>query len=68
MAERVLRFRIADVAASEATPIGRIEAMDAEGRRLSVELPTAWLRGVRSDDDIVLKISIDSRDTQEMSR
>ena len=68
MAERQIRFRIADVAASEATPTGRIEAYDDEGRRLSVELPTAWLRSARSGDDIVLRIKIESRETQEMKR
>jgi hypothetical protein len=61
MSERELRFRVADVAVSEATPTGRVEGYDPQGRRLSIELPTAWLRGVRSDDDITVKIKIDSR-------
>ena len=62
MAMRRARYRITDVAASEATPTGRVVGVDDQGREVAMEAPVAWIRGAQRGDLLAIEFQIERPD------
>ena len=62
MTIRRARYRVTDVAASEATPTGRLVGVDEEGREVSLELPVAWIRGTERGARLVIELQIEKQE------